>query len=428
MLCYARFLVLVSAFALPLGGAAATQSVLRPPMGDEGVLHAFKGGNAGANPSAGVVIGADGVLYGTTVNGGQGRSAAGTVFTLTPKGHGYVARVLHSFTSGSSGGADPSSGLLIEPSGALIGTTSAGGGNVESGFGTVFELVPTMRGYSETVLYAFKSGTDGSMPSGPLIEDANGAFYGTTSAGGTPSGSSGTVYKLAPGTGGYSETVLYAFQAGNDGENPLAGVIAGADGSLYGTTLNGGHGGNPGWGTVFKLTPNNGGYSETVVYAFRGGKDGAYPYAGLIADASGSLYGTTGDGGGYGPSSGLGTVFKLTPKGKTYAESILYAFRGGTDGAYPSAGLIEDTNGALYGTTGGGGSASGAGYGTVFELTPAKRGYSERVVYVFSGSNGDAPSGGLAADTKGALLGTTYRGGGGCASGDGCGTVYRLTL
>jgi uncharacterized repeat protein (TIGR03803 family) len=299
-----------------------------------------------------------------TLLGGTGMAPAQTLTTLYTFG-------------GGTDGAFPEAGLIADASGALYGTTGIGGTPCAShvSCGTVFKLTPpgaTGGPWTETVLNSF-TGVDGWAPGAGLIADASGALYGTTRLGGFGSGGPGggfgtccgTVFKLTPPgvTGGpWTETVLHAF--GGDGTTPEAGLIADASGALYGTTAQDG---------VFKLTPpgaTGGPWTETVLYSFIGGGDGAAPVAGLIADASGALYGTTQAGGGTGCAGGLGcgTVFKLTPPtttGGTWTESVLYSFTGGTDGANPVAGLIADTSGALYGTTEGGGS----GGGTVFKLT-----------------------------------------------------------
>jgi uncharacterized repeat protein (TIGR03803 family) len=238
---------------------------------------------------------------------------------------------------------------------------------------------------TETVLYAFTGGADGGQPDSGLIADNKGNLYGTTTCGGAsspgasaagcPSGF-GTVFVLSPpatAEGAWNLTVLYAFTGGNDGANPEAGLIIDGKGNLYGTTYCGGTSGSSvthsvipclsGNGTAFKLTPPaaaGGPWTETVLYAFTGGTDGARPLAGLIADSDGNLYGTTTCGGTPVPveasyrSSGNGTVFKLTPPaaaGGPWTETVLYAFAGGTDGAYPFAGVMIDNNGNLYGTT-----------------------------------------------------------------------------
>ena len=199
---------------------------------------------------------------------------------------------LHSFI-GPRDGANPLAGLTSDAAGNLYGTTSEGGGTTcagdGTGCGTVFKLTPTGDGtYAETVLYRFSGGTDGATPLAGLIVDAAGNLYGTTQYGGGVCGGwgCGTVFRLTPNANGtYSETVLYKFTAGTDGERPYTGVlVADAAGNLYGTTVAGG-GGSCAWaltcGTVFKLSPNaNGGYGETVIYRFAGRSDGATPLAG----------------------------------------------------------------------------------------------------------------------------------------------------
>jgi len=227
------------------------------------------------------------------------------------------------------------------------------------------------------------------------------------------------------------ETVLYSFTGGSDGAGPIADLIADKEGALYGTTQNGGTGNN---GTVFKLTPPAKGqtaWTETVLYRFTGGSDGAIPFAGLIADKEGALYGTTQNGG----TGNNGTVFKLTPpaKGQTaWTETVLHSFcshpqpPGCSDGAAPRAGLIADNQGALYGTTHGGESP---GTGTVFKLTPPLKGqtaWKETVLYNFCSelgcSDGYEPRAGLIFDKEGSLYGTTEFGGT-----DNNGIVFKLT-
>jgi len=259
-----------------------------------------------------------GTLYGTTFAGGA--HAAGTVFKITKKG---VAKVLHSFRSVPDG-AEPLAGL-IDVGGTLYGTTSAGGVTTSGTGGTVFKI--TTAGV-DTVLHSFKGGSHGALPGAGLI-DVAGPLYGTTANGGTGScsGGCGTVFKI---TKAGVATVLYSFKGGSDGIDPGAGLINVA-GTLYGTTIEGGanHA-----GTVFKITTEG---VETVLYSFQGGSDGAFPEAGLI-EVGGVLYGTTSGGGSGCLGIGCGTVFKLTTAG---VETVLYSFKGGSDGADPFAGLIE---------------------------------------------------------------------------------------
>jgi uncharacterized repeat protein (TIGR03803 family) len=233
------------------------------------------------------------------------------------------------------------------------------------------------------------------------------------------------------------ERVLYSFKAGNDGGSPQGTLVADRNGALYGTTTFGGGGCFYGCGTVFKLTKSGSGYIESILYRFTGGNDGQGPGSGVIADASGALYGTTEYGG---DSAGDGTVFKLTPSGSTYVESVLYRFKGGTDGDGPLAGLTMDRAGDLYGATllggnspacGSGGSGN-VGCGTIFELRRSGSAYTERVIYRFqSGADGATP-GSPPIVVGRDMYGTAATGGGnphcgGAPINPGCGTVYKLS-
>jgi uncharacterized repeat protein (TIGR03803 family) len=269
--------------------------------------------------------------------------------------------------------------------------------------------VQPAQGQTYQVIHGFR-GRDGFNPYGGLTIDQAGNLYGTTGAGGTAG--FGTVFKMSKPHGRWLFTSIYSFQGGNDGKWPFARVIFGPDGSLYGTTYQGGGEGcgyGNGCGTVFKLTPNAalpaavvGGWTETVLYRFTGGSDGGTPMTGgLVFDQQGSIYGTTVIGGTY----GAGTVYKLTPFGGGWTESVIYSFTGGSDGQWPFSGVIFDQAGNLYGTTGDGGSS---GYGTVFELSPSASGWIENVLYDFpGGSLGGGPMGGLTFDASGNLWGTT---------------------
>jgi uncharacterized repeat protein (TIGR03803 family) len=344
------------------------------------ILHNFGGNGDGANSFAGLIADTAGNLYGTTEQGGA--SGGGTVFKLTPA---RSESVLYNFPGFPGDGAAPLAGLIADAAGNLYGTTFSGGAN---GFGAIFRLTPAD---GESLLYSFAGAPgDGANPLAGLITDTAGNLYGTTEQGGGDG--FGTVFKLTPEGG---ESLLQSF-AGfpGDGAAPLAGMIADTAGNLYGTTFSGGA---SGLGTVFKLTPEG---AESVLYSFGGG-DGALPRAGLILDTAGNLYGSTFSGG----ASGFGTVFKLTPTG---SESILHSFAGAPgDGAFPYAGLIADAAGNLYGTTAQGGAN---GLGTVFKLTPMG---NESVLHSFAGAPGDGanPFAGLIADAAGNLYGTTYYGG-----------------
>jgi len=301
-----------------------------------------------------------------------------------------------------------------------------------------FSLSVSAHAYTETVIYTFASGTDAYAPYSGLIFDAAGNLYGTTYHGGTSG--SGAVYMLAPVTGGgWHESVLYSFTGAADGGTPYAGLVLDSAGNLYGTTFQGGTLGGctgAGCGVVFKLAPiSGGGWQETVLYTFTGGKDGAQPRAGLIFDATGNLYGTTSEGGNLTACpSGCGTAFKLTPTSSgPWQETVLHSFNGKTDGANPHAGLIFDAAGYLYGTTYWGGAAPAcpvADCGTVFRLAPSTTGpWKERVLHAFTnGVDGGNPASGLIFDAAGDLYGTTAQGGHltDCSN-LGCGTIYELT-
>jgi len=384
-------------------------------------LYTFTGAGDGATPIAGVISDGAGNLYGTTFWGGTvnatGSNGNGTVFKLTPNGSGtYTESVLYAFSGGNDGGL-PGAGLIADTAGNLYGTTEYGG---TSGNGVVFKVTPAG---VETVLYSFNGTPDGSRPLAGLIFDTAGNLYGTTQFGGTSG--NGTVFMVTPAG---AETVLYSFLGANDGEFPAAGLLRDTSGNLFGTTQFGGSicgGVGIGCGTVFELTPTaTGSYSETVLYRFSVGTDGANPRAGLIADAAGNLYGTTFYGGSSCPPLSCGTVFRLAPNGNgTYAETVLYAFTG-NDGANPIGGLIADAVGSLYGTTSYGGTS---GDGTVFKLTPsATIPWPETVLASFVDGEPGNPAAGLFSDGPGSFYGTTpYIGclGGGC----GHGAVFKLT-
>ena len=396
----------------------------------ETVLYSFSGGADGANPNAGVIIGSDGALYGTTVYGGTfGSGGAGVVYKLTLQGHKWTRTLLHVFSSAPDG-VNPFAGVIFGSDGALYGTTVFGG---NPGNGTVYKLTPSAMGgtlWSETVLYSFTGGADGANPSnGSLILDSSGALYGTTINGG--SSGNGTVYKLAPPATGrtlWNKTVLYSFTAGADGRYGSSSLIFDSSGALYGTAAGGGNGS----GTVYKLTPPASGtvWSLTVLYAFaavtnnNGGPDGAFPSAGpLILDSNGALYGTTRAGGPcQGCGLGFGTVYKVTPPavgaptGTPWTEAVIYNFAGASDGYGPNAGVLFDSSGALYGTTTNG----GAGWGTVFKLTPPVGGmppgtpWTKTILYNFLNTpDGNGPFSGLIFDRHGTIYGTTAGGGSG---------------
>lgn len=410
LLCWraaALLCVLAIAFGMTTSIEAQTYS--------ETVLYSFLGKGDGAQVMTGLVADSQGSLYGTASFGGRGPCAdgCGAVYKLQAGGK---FSVLHYFGAYPADGVRPQAGLLRDGKGNLYGTTEIGG---QCGAGTVFKISPEG---SETILHHFCGPSDGALPSAALIHDGAGNLYGTTQQGGG-SAEAGTVFKLGPdGT----ETVLYSFKGGADGENPTGGLAWDDEGSLYGTTIFGGDScaiSGEGCGTVFELSPSG---KHTVLHAFAGPPDGALPaYGALVRDSAGNFYGATYEGGDVGcydgGTFGCGTVYKLDSNRN---ESVLYAFLGSPDGNYPATNPVIDAAGNLYGTTDFGGIVNeyGIGLGTVFEVTPAG---SETVLYSFPGGKyGSSPQAALLLDQSGNLYSTTYLGG---ISEDCCGIIFKLS-
>jgi uncharacterized repeat protein (TIGR03803 family) len=285
------------------------------------------------------------------------------------------------------------------------------------------------------VLYRFRGGRDGEFPAATLLRASDGRLFGTTAAGGSGACNTigcGTAFVLKHEHGGYSESVLHAFRGGSDGSVPSA-LVVGGDGALYGTSNAGGNAlcatpFSTGCGTVFDIRRAGGAYAESVLYRFEGGKDGANPLASLLVGMDGALFGTTVSGGGAGcGGAGCGTVFEIATSGASL--KVVYRFRGGRDGSLPAAPLTADSR-ALYGSTvaGGGADCSGAGCGTVFALSLSGGGAAERVLHRFDGrEDGSSPVAGVASDGT-ALVGTTASGGGSTSCRGGCGTVFRVAI
>jgi len=394
----------------------------------------FTDGNA---PYAGLIADSSGNLYGTTENGGSVNF--GAVYQMSPKaGGGWTESLIYSFDLGFFNGVGPSA-LTLDAKGNLYGTTALGG---VPEFGTVFEVSPSTGGWTGSTIYTFSGGVDGERPSvqSGLVFDHLGNLYGTTTFGGTRN--RGTVFELSPsGNGQWTKIVLYNF-AGfpNDGGNPGGGLTMDSSGNLYGTTQTGGSSAQckTGCGTVFELSPANGGWRETILYSLQGGTtDGANPLSTLVFDGSGNLFGTTFQGGINakclvlnGPRT-CGVVFELSPTAHGWTETVLHKFSNSHgDGASPSAGLTFDGSGNLYGTTSAGGSK---GYGTIYKLTSGIGSWSYSVVYSFgNGYDGRDPWAGLFFDGAGRFYGTTASGGYGANGFDntnygGYGTVFEFT-
>jgi uncharacterized repeat protein (TIGR03803 family) len=398
------------------------------------LLYTFGAGAPGQYPYGTLVEDGRGNLYGTTPAGGT--YGGGIVFELSRRGSGWIITPLYDFYSPLQGDAAvPYSGVVFGPDGSLYGTTYLGGTGPCSGYcGTVYNLRPpahactaALCSWTETDLYHFAGGTDGAYPAyGSVTFDAAGNLYGTTSAGGAYG--NGTVYKLTHSQGGWTESVLYSFAGGSDGSEPYGSVIFDEAGNLYGTTSEGGGSGcyhglgvapplpnlYVGCGTVFQLTPSGSGWRETILYTFRSGTDGAYPYGGLVEDGAGNLYGSTTAGSG---GSGSGTVFELSPSGGGWAFTTLSGLPGGSPG--PLNSLTLDAGGNLYGTAYHG----GGGPGSVFELQRGSGGWTYVDLHYFNGEpDGESPIGSPLVDSNGNVFGTASTDGG-----DGSGTVWEIT-
>jgi uncharacterized repeat protein (TIGR03803 family) len=375
----------------------------------------------GAAPEVGVIQGSDGYLYGSTSTGGTNNAASstnGTVFKMSTNG-----ALIWVFAFNNTNGYDPVGGVVQAGDGNLYGTTAFAGTN----FGTVFRM--TTNGIMSS-LYVFQGlPADGGKPQAAPCVGTDGYLYGTTTAGGT--NSHGTIYKMS--TNGGAPVWSYSLSS-NNGYVPLAGLVQGADGGLYGTTSQGGANNA---GTLFRIS-SNGVFSD--LYSFTNVADGAVPEAGLAQGTDGQLYGTTSAGGNtnLGGGTGYGTVFKITTNG----QFTLLATFDGTNGGAPAAGLVQAGDGNFYGTTVGGGVefplGFGAnfqlgvgypyGYGTIFQVTPAGKLIT---LFSFDGNyDGNAPHSTLWQGRDGGLYGTTSQGGSnglsiaGLAFGDGA--VFRL--
>lgn len=374
-------------------------SAIASPAQTFKILLNFSGADGATPINTSLVQGLDGNLYGTTDYGGA--FGAGTVFKLTPGG---TLTTLYSFCQQRScaDGTNPAAGLALGVDGNFYGVTVEGGAGNQ---GSIFKITPN--GVLAT-LHSF-TGVDGAFPETPLVQASDGAFYGTASAGANTSacpgtnGGCGTVFKI---TSKGTFTLLHSFDL-TDGATPQAALIQAIDGNLYGTTFQGGAGGN---GTVFRITPSG---ALTTLHSFNG-NDGVSPSGALLETAGGIFYGTTGFGG----ASGYGTLFKVNSGGSL---TTLHNFDL-ADGYIPTGVLVQALDGNLYGSTESGG--AGGGLGTSFKVTPAGALTTLHTFCLKSMcSDGAYPSGGLVQATNGTFYGTTIAGG---TNGDG--TVFTLDL
>jgi uncharacterized repeat protein (TIGR03803 family) len=372
------------------------------------VLHNFGAGNDGAGILSTLAFDKNGNLYGASSSGGSDHACngfgCGAVFEMTPvSGGGWKESVIHSFSPNT--GDSPNGPLAIDAAGDLYGTTSEGGTYLG---GTVFKLAPGSDGWTSTVLYEV-----GDLSSSVILDQA-GNLYGPIGAG-TYGG--GAIAELSPGSDGWTYKILHSFcrYAGcPDGELP-SNLIWDSAGNLYGTAFSGGYvyPKCDGCGTVFELLPQPGdGWKDRTLHkfgAFHG--DGIAPESGLILDQSGNVYGATVSGGSHACGlGGCGTVFRLTPESNgSWRETILYNFEAGGNGFYPDGQLAMDKAGNLYGTTGWGGASNNCG--VIYKLSPGSNGrWRYTRLHVFLGPDGCDPAGGLIIDGKGNLYGAALGG------------------
>jgi uncharacterized repeat protein (TIGR03803 family) len=384
----------------------------------ESPIFSFTGKQKGENPMTHVILGGPkgNQLFGTTANGGT--KGYGRVYRLTPPGAGqsaWTSATLYNFLGAAQGDGEGPGALVADQNGVLYGVTSG----LDVCCGVVFSLTPPAKGasvWTESIIYRFQGGSDGKGIQAGLALDAAGNLYGVTIDGGS---GFGTVYRLvrpAPGTSTWTKQQLYAFQGGVDGQWPQGDLLIDASsGSVIGTTL---QGGSYGLGTVYALTPANPGlqWPKTAIHEFEGdgtdAGDGASPN-GHLAGSLSRLFGTTQYGGVAIPCCGV--VFELeqeTLGNPVYTLKILEAFPSGVNGANPVDGITLDANGNLWGTTQSGGSTNS---GTIFRISPRRQfldTWTFSVMHSFTG-NGDgvAPGSTLAVDSVGNAYGTTVDGG-----------------
>jgi uncharacterized repeat protein (TIGR03803 family) len=382
------------------------------------VLYNFTGYADGADPVAGLIFGKDGVLYGTGTYGGNFEScdeggACGVVFSLTPPaqaGGNWTENAFYQFQSGDL--YPPVSNVVFDKEGNLYGSAGGDGGLTIG----LYQLTESDGVWNQNFIYYSDEYENFGTVATPILDPHNNLY--TTVEFNPYRASNGAVVEVSPQSGGtWTSNTVYQFQGGSDGANPIGGVVAYGN-NLYGTTGSGGSSSE--CGTVFELSPHSGGtWKESVLYAFTG-TDGCYPYAGVVFDKNGNLYGTTYNGGTGTCSSGCGLVFELSPpaeKGGVWTETVLHQFTN-TDGANPAAALAISSTGVLYGTTAFGGNGpcepTGKGCGTVFWLAPPAKSGGAWIhgYHSFQGTDGDEPLGNVVLDeSKSVIYGTTLGGG-----------------
>ena len=345
---------------LTLGAAIAGLSACAWAASTAKLIYSFAGNADGEYTDTELVVDSAGNLYGTSVQGGT--FGGGTVFQVTPAG---VHTVLYNFTGGSDGG-EPYKGVTLDAAGNLYGTAvTGGGGSCEGGCGVVFRLTNSGGVWTQSVIHTFTGGSDGSGPGSPVAIDKHGDVWGTTPTGGADG--MGVVYQIRPtASGDWTLHVAHTFTGGADGGGGSAGrFLIDAAGNLYNVCT---VGGANGFGTVYELSLESG--EMALDHALRLQRSAGRRVALRWSDLgqAGNLYGTTY----YAGVHDVGTVYKLTRTGTAWTESVLYSFKGGTDGASPISSLVADSAGNLYGTTSDGGAAT-CGCGVIFEMSRKMR-------------------------------------------------------
>ena len=388
------------------------------------VIHTFTGGADGGYPYAGLIVDRSGNLYGTANTGGRGTCppqniGCGTVFKLVNSKSGWTFQRIYAFR-GNNDGQGPYGPVAFGPNGSLYGSTVDGGvSNCPSGCGLVYEIKPpaasceTTCSWTESVLYRFRGNTDGFYPIGGVTFDSTGNLYGTSEQGG--SGGPGIVYELKPSGSKWTENILWNFTGNADGGNPYNGVTLDSAGKIFGTDIAGGMNNS---GAVFELSRSGNTWTETTVHDFYVSQDGVTPLAGLIVEKSGKLIGATVAGG----TRNGGTVYSLTPSKSGWKLTTLYDLPGPGGDPGPWGDLTMDAAGNLYGTTQGYPPAKD--YGTVFKLTHTSSGWKYSLLYRFTGgSDGEVPYSRLVFGPNGKLYGTASL----SENGAGFGTVFEIT-
>lgn len=326
--------------------------------------------------------------------------AVGVLLTAPASAKSF--QVIHDFTNGTDGGVPPYT-LILDKKGRLLGTANEGGAN---GAGIIFRMTHRKSGWSLAPIYNF-SGTEGQPGWG--LTAFKGNFYANALYAEVMGGPCGSALQIKP-----SQSVLmHTYVMKQDG-CPTGNLVLDRSGNVYGVTQDGGANG---WGSIFELSDSGGSWTQTILYSFQGSSDGGAPYSGLVFDKAGNLYGSATAGGLGGCGQGCGTIFELSPSKSGWSYNVIYSFQGGNDGGQPTAGLVFDNSGNLYGAAESFGANGG---GTVFELSPSGGSWNFNLLASLSGNGGPVVS--LTLDSTGTIYGTNFFDGA-----DGYGSVFKLS-